>query len=59
MGLGSLCISTFQSLLEVGGMPGLSAMAFQALWSLGVEAFPLYLQEGEVILVPIAIPPCP
>lgn len=42
-------------------MPGLSAsLAFQALWSLGVEAFPLYpAGEGEVILVPIAVPPCP
>lgn len=58
MGLGSHCISTFQNHLVVEGMPSPTAsLAFQALWSLGMEAFPLNpAGEDVVILVSIAVP---
>lgn len=37
-----------------------ASLAFQTLWSLGMEAFPLYpAGEDVVILVPIAVSPCP
>lgn len=61
MGLGNLCISTFQNFLVVGSMPSsLASLALQALWSVGMEVFPLYpAGEDVVILVSIAVPPCP
>lgn len=61
MGLGSLCISTFQNLLVVGGMLNPSAsLALEALWSLVSETFRAYpAGEDAVISAPITVSPWP
>lgn len=51
MGLGSLCISTFQNLLVVGGILNPEAsLALEALRRLVTEAFPAYPAGEDVVI---------